>query len=117
MCKKNYPEHLQSWAIRGDKILKVKIDNLTYMLPKRQRELVRIYLNSNKFLSTIKPLFTIRTLTAHQPIGYYTNPGKYGDMVEATIYFIKLNYGDVMLDRFLYKHIKKAIDSKHYLKL
>ena len=109
-AKKNYPKHLQEWAQKGDRILNNFVDKIIIPLPKGPYGLCKNYLKSNLFLSIFEPKFKLKG----KPFKKYKSICKYGDMIEATIYFLYINYGEQHAYNYIWKHIQIAYDINHY---
>ncbi len=97
--KKNIPREIRQAAIVGDKILH-KVTNEIIKECIKDKKLVGFYtihLTSNKVICNFKSYIACK----------YTSPAMRGDYVEASIYYMNLNYGEERVKEYLLKQWKE----------
>jgi len=103
--KKNLHPELRIWAGLGDKILAIVVTKLCnkYCEDPKERGNINLYLNSNSFITKFDTPLKIK--------GFPANLGDNikGDIVEANIAFIYLNYGYVAAERYVTNNIIKQL--------
>ena len=107
--KKNLHPELRIWAGLGDKILAIVVTKLCdkYCEDIKDKSSINTYLNSNSFIVKFDTPLKIK--------GFPNNVGEQirGDIVEANIAFIYLNYGFAAAERYItnniIKHLKQIL--------
>ena len=97
--KKAMHPDIRKSASFGDLILNSKMDEYVYLNPK-----------SKEFCNEITSILKSNQFIQHFHCGFkhnYTSPKKKGDMVEAWIYFLYINYGIKSVDKYLKEELSK----------
>ena len=109
-AQKEKLKHFIDFAQRGDKVANRVIHGLInkyYKGSSGSTHLLKINLVSNEILSKFKVPVRFKYL----PIGTVDNSprhiGRAGDTVEAYIYFLQINYGTQMVERYIIKELTK----------
>jgi|GEM_PF-4847811 len=107
--KSKMPLSIREAATKGDRLL---FEITKDLFPKERRSgSIRgnafNYINSNQCISTWHPRFKEKWTTKKARI---KNPGKIGDLVEAYIWFLNVNYGYETAKRYALRNI-----TRHYI--
>lgn len=106
--QKSTLEEFIYFAKNGDKILNSVLYDLTAKYRKGNAEIIRIrpILTSNEFISNFEVPCNFKLMPTGAQNGSTKNLGRRGDMVEAYVWFLYINYGISCVERYIIKNLK-----------
>lgn len=107
--KKRRGKDFEQYALKGDKLLTQLARKFAKSRMKRQKKInwMQHNLVQNKYISRFDIHWQAKDKNGQ--VKKYSNPGMIGDMVEAWLWFLNVNYGEKVAYRYFQRQVIKHI--------